>query len=85
MEIEKLIFGILHLRLKWAFSVTSWGRTFQRNKLIGGVPTSDHLLWDAIDVVLDDEARNEQFEKDAAKCGIKTLWEGDHYHLTALP
>lgn len=81
---EKLIDGVFRLRMKWAFSVTSWGRTFARNQLVGGVPTSDHLLWNALDVVLDDQEKNPQFEADATKCGIKTLWEGDHYHLTAL-
>ena len=81
---SKLIEGIGWLKMKWAFSVTSWGRTFARNKLVGGVPNSEHLLWNAIDVVLDDNSKNEQFEKDANICGLKALWEGDHYHLSPM-
>ncbi len=65
----------------WQGSVTSWGRTKKRNTFVGGVEGSYHLLWLGMDVILDDQKKNIDFEKDCAKLGIAALYEGDHYHL----
>jgi len=72
---------VLMLKIRWGFSVTSWGRTESRNAFIHGVPGSLHLLWMAVDVILDDMKKNVDFEKDADRLGLVGIFEGDHYHL----
>jgi hypothetical protein len=67
--------------LRWSASVTSWGRTEKRNSFVHGVPGSNHLLWLGLDVVLDDQKKDIDFEKDCAKLGLQALYEVDHYHL----
>jgi hypothetical protein len=34
-----------------------------------------------MDVVLDDQKKDVDFEKDCAKVGLQALYEVDHYHL----
>jgi hypothetical protein len=72
---------VLRIRLKWDFSVTSWGRTSKRNTFIHGVPGSLHMVWGAVDVVLDDQQKNVEFEKDCSAVGLQAIYEQDHYHL----
>lgn len=72
---------VLILRNKWAFSVSSWGRTPKHNKEVGGVDDSWHLYWLGLDVILDENKKSPAFEKDCDKLGLRALWEGDHYHL----
>jgi len=79
--VVQFILKVLVLRLKWDFSVTSWGRTKKRNQFIGGVPGSLHMLWLGLDVVLDDQKKDSDFEKDCSKIGITAIYEQDHYHL----
>ena len=79
--IIKLVQSLLLLRIKYPISITSWGRTPVHNKAVGGVDDSDHLIWLGIDVVLDENKKNLQFEKDCDRLCLSPLWEGDHYHL----
>jgi len=79
--ISTFVETILILRIRWPFSVTSWGRTVQRNKDVGGVEDSHHIRWLGLDVVFDDGKKNVTFEKDCDRMGIRAIWEGDHYHL----
>jgi len=65
-------------------SITSWGRSVQHNKFVGGVGNSWHLLWLGIDVVLDEMKHNPEFEADAVRLGLKPIFEMDHYHLQPL-
>lgn len=65
-------------------SVTSWGRTVAHNAAVGGVANSWHLLFLGIDVVLDDQKKNFEFEADAVRLGLKPILEDDHYHLQPL-
>lgn len=67
--------------LRWFASVTSWGRTEKRNLWVQGVPGSNHLLFLGMDVILDDQKKDIDFEKDCAKLGLQALYEVDHYHL----
>jgi len=67
--------------LKWRGSVTSWGRTEKRNEFVHGVAGSYHLTWLGMDVVLDDQKKSLDFEKDCAIFGLQALYEQDHYHL----
>jgi len=80
-KILKFAEGVLNLRLKYNFSVTSWGRTKERNTFVHGTPGSNHLLWLGIDVILDDQKKEVDFEKDADRLGLMAIYEGDHYHL----
>lgn len=72
---------VLILKIRWGFSVTSWGRTEKHNKEVGGVVGSLHLLFLGMDVVLDEQKKNVEFEKDAERLGLVALFEDDHYHL----
>lgn len=61
--------------------MTSWGRTEARNKSVGGVPGSYHLNWLGLDLVLDEQRKNIDFEKDCVIFGLFAIFEIDHYHL----
>lgn len=62
-------------------SVTSWGRTPARNARVGGVPTSYHLHFLAVDVAYDAVPGVSVRERFAERCGLKLVIEGDHDHL----
>lgn len=81
MDILKFCALVITLRSKWAFSVTSWGRTVKHNKDVGGVDGSDHLMWVGMDVITEPMEKNLDFEKDAGRIGLTALFEKDHYHL----
>jgi len=81
MDILKFCALVITLRSKWAFSVTSWGRTVKHNKDEGGVDGSDHLMWVGMDVILEPMEKNLDFEKDTDRIGLTALFEKDHYHL----
>ena len=72
---------VLEVRLKWDFSVTSWGRTPARNALVKGVAGSLHMMWTGIDIVLDVQEKRFEFEKDCTSVGLRAIYEEDHYHL----
>lgn len=71
----------LIIALRWSGSVTSWGRTEKRNLSVKGVPGSNHLLFLGMDVILDEQKKNFDFEKDCGKLGLHAICEVDHYHL----
>jgi hypothetical protein len=74
--------SVMTLALKWNLSVTSWGRTRNRNSAVGGVDNSYHILWLGCDVVFDGVMQKDlAFEKDASFVGLQALWEANHYHL----
>jgi len=50
-------------------------------KEVGGHSQSWHLLWLAVDVVLDNMQKNPDFEADCKLLGITPIFEGDCYHL----
>jgi len=66
---------------RWRGSVTSWGRTDKRNQFVQGVKGSYHLTWQGMDVILDDQKQDIDFEMDCAKLGLQAIYEHDHYHL----
>ena len=74
--------NVITLALKWNMSVTSWGRTRNRNTAVGGVEDSYHILWLGCDVVFDGVTQKDiKFEHDAGSVGLVALWEANHYHL----
>ena len=65
-------------------SITSWGRTPARNKLVGGSPNSRHLTWFAVDVIYD-SAVEEAARKDIWEpLGLHVYPEGDHDHISVM-
>lgn len=62
-------------------SGTSSGRTAKHNKAVGGVPTSAHQFWLAIDVVYDEPLPIELRKDVGARLGLTVIVEGDHDHL----
>jgi hypothetical protein len=75
---------VFALCFKYQGSVSSWGRTGKHNDDVGGVRGSFHLLWVGCDVVLDKMVKNEGFEADARRFGLRAILEKDHYHLQPL-
>lgn len=58
------------------FTITSWWRTPEHNRNVGGVPNSLHLIgwaWDVVPVTRENELR-------LASMGLTTINEGDHIH-----
>jgi len=83
-QVVDFIKRVLHVRVKWAFSVTSWGRTPAHNVSVGGVVGSLHMMWTGMDVVLDAGGQNADFEKDCSSVGLHPIYEQDHYHLQPI-
>lgn len=65
-------------------SVTSWGRTVERNRAVGGVARSAHLAWLAVDVVYDGASPGPEADSWLRVRGLKRVPEGDHDHLMPL-
>jgi hypothetical protein len=84
MDISEFLLGVFILCGRHNGSVTSWIRTEEHNKLVGGVPYSYHLMGMGCDVVLDEMVKNERFEEDAKHLQLDPILEGDHYHLQPL-
>ena len=72
---------ILTLRSRFAFSVTSWGRTEAHNKAVGGHANSRHLTFEAADVVLDDPTQLSDCISVAQRLGLKVANEPHCLHL----
>ena len=81
MQIFEFIRKIFTLSHEFAFSISSWKRTEKRNRLVGGKPTSKHLIWLAVDIVLDSLELKDFFFKRVKELGLKYLDEGDHIHV----
>lgn len=64
-------------------SVTSWIRSKEHNRKIGGDPRTFHLSGMAADVVLDSPSGNSSFIRDARLLGLQAIDEGDHIHVEA--
>lgn len=76
---------MLALRAAVPYSVTSFGRTIRRNQTVGGKEHSKHLVWQAMDIVLDDDSDRQDLyywlDKWKEKGLITYLEEGDHVHV----
>jgi len=67
--------------LAFSASATSWFRTPDHNKLVGGIARSAHLAGLAVDVVYDGARPGEEADSWLASRGLVRLPEGDHDHL----
>ena len=81
MTLFNFVANLFLLHGLFPFSVTSWIRSAKRNKEVGGLATSYHLLGLAVDVVLDNPADKARFIKEAKRLGFDAIDEGDHVHL----
>jgi len=67
-------------------SVTSWGRSPERNEAVGGHADSSHLVWLGADIGYwpNPEPDLEIAQRRARRLGMKLVRESDHDHLQAL-
>ena len=67
-------------------SVTSYIRSAERNRQVGGHPESLHMVGLAADIVYSPNPKPPitQAKRRALKLGMKLIREGDHDHLQAL-
>lgn len=72
---------ILSLAVDFKFSVTSWGRTSERNKHVGGVENSLHVQWLAVDIVLEPNQDYALFMAACKALGLQVVTEKDHTHI----
>lgn len=77
---------ILVVSYKNNCSVSSWIRTDKRNRLVGGSPTSQHLIGLAVDLVPDDWNDEKQIVDDCIRLGLVPVVERskNHIHVQAL-
>lgn len=66
---------------RYAGSITSWIRSTERNKLVGGHPHSQHLTGTAVDIVLDDKNKQQEVIRMATQLGLVAMLEEDHIHI----
>jgi peptidase M15-like protein len=91
IKLEDVITGsyfasrVVLLAAQFDFSVTSWGRTAQHNKAVGGNPLSRHLDFCACDVILDKPEDQTSFLAQCVKNDLHYKQEGDHIHLQDRP
>lgn len=62
-------------------SVISWLRSKKRNRDVGGLDNSLHLVGLAVDVVFDDEKQRRAGMQMAERLGLFAIDEGDHVHI----
>jgi hypothetical protein len=81
MDVETFARGVRAYRLTFSGSITSWGRTVERNAAVGGVANSAHLADLAVDIVYDGSAPGVEADRLLAAHGLKRIREGDHDHI----
>ena len=83
MDVITFVNVALTLHVRFPFSVTSWMRTPKRNAMVGGHPSSKHMLGTGLDVVLDDTGpvARDAFVAEARKLGLVAVVEDDHIHI----
>jgi len=62
-------------------SITSWYRTEEHNRKVGGAKRSAHLKWLAVDIIYDVPFKRVYRQEIANSLGLKIIDEGDHDHL----
>jgi len=77
----RFLSAVLALKARFNFSVTSWIRSAERNKKVGGHPNSCHLYGLAVDVVLDDESQAALFLQACERLGLKAIRYQTHIHV----
>lgn len=67
------------------FRATSWWRSVERNREVGGALYSQHLVGLALDVVPLPGATFREVRAEAIAAGLYAVVEPDHVHLQAWP
>ena len=84
VEVANFAVAVAHYRDLTNASVTSWGRSHERNARVGGAPRSLHLVDLAVDVVYDRPLALDTARELAAPLGLHVRREADHDHLEPL-
>jgi len=77
--LTRLIFGVRDID---PIQATSWWRSPNENRDVGGFPESQHLLGLAVDLVLDDKQRA---VGELVDLGLTAVNEGTHVHVQYWP
>lgn len=75
MSISEFCQKIVILATEFRISCVSWGRTPKRNKEKGGMDTSFHLAWLAVDLIPDDPADTPKIITRGQRLGLKMIDE----------
>lgn len=81
MSVMDFFLAVMSLSARFRFSVSSWGRSVDHNRAVGGVEDSMHLYFMAVDVVLDSDLDAIPFCEAARRLGLVCLQEPEHLHV----
>lgn len=81
MDAIEFVKKILTIACLCNFSVTSWIRSYERNKKVGGSEYSLHLLGCAVDVVPDTDRDLENIKHYCDRLGLEYIEHKDHIHI----
>jgi peptidase M15-like protein len=83
--VQTFVQKVIQITLVGPVQVTSWGRTRSHNAAVGGEPSSQHLVWTAMDLVPGD-GDMVGLESVARTMGFGfVLNEGTHVHVQLFP
>lgn len=77
-DVSRLLLQVLQ-KLSPAATMTSWWRSAERNRAVGGVANSLHVRGLAFDFRLD--AAGQQMFDGWRRLGLQAFRESDHFHL----
>jgi len=81
MGLSEFMYLVAAICFRWKCSVTSWIRTEEHNKTIGGHPESLHRWGLAVDIVADDQNDLQWILADIREAKLHYKVESDHIHV----
>ena len=84
MDVEDFAKAIFVYAQKYPASVTSWGRTPEHSKAVGGFDGDPHTWWLAVDLVYDQTPDLAEATAYAKTLGLWLIRESDHDHFQPL-
>ena len=82
MTLTEFVLAVDRYRILTNASVTSWFRTADHNKAVGGVERSPHLTGLGVDVVYDADTEDPKTRVlTGFILGLKVISENDHDHI----
>lgn len=79
-DLESFMCKLGALEIPAGTSVSSWWRSVERNRRVGGHPNSQHLVALAVDLVVP-EGQLSLFQNQLRQLGLHFLIEADHVHV----